>query len=196
MSVKNQLQEWCQHHKLPLPTYATRCNEETKTWISNVSIEWKGMESMSGEEKMTKKEAEISVAQQMLERIKMLESESKETPNATTIIFVDEDNCADVLDDLRTIDCPIVSIKSKVSGKVVDNVEQIIVRSTIKDTTDFYIALMIQREMMYGDYAKIILITRDHFGDALREALCEFYKNEANIEFHAVSSYEELKKII
>lgn len=205
---KNLLQEWCQRNKLSLPSYDYTFDEKNKKWSVCVILTKDNIYTASTGSGSSKVEADMNACFAMLQTIKKKDEEKKEEKkqireekfNNDTLIIVDEDNCAFLLRDLQNIGCRVLPIKSKNSGGNIDvKIARKIVNSSVKDASDFYIASLAIKLFLTSEYSTIILVTKDHFGDAFLDAFTELSKEDElfkNKILHVCNNVEDIKKYL
>ena len=187
MSFKNTLQELYQKQKLPLPKYKTvrlGGEEHKPIFISTITL-YDG-QIIEGTSENTKKTAELNVAKKVLELVnppKIIEKRSFNLKRKICL-FVDIENkpiiedLLDFIEDLSKIhihafaseDHPsLIKLKElkQTRKKDFESIEIIEVPTTRKDGADIGLMLFVGGFLFKKMYKDYIIITNDHYGDAL-----------------------------
>lgn len=204
-NYKNQLQERFQKRKLPLPTYDTITNLSNKVprFISRLTL-FDG-QVFIGEQTNRKIDAEQSAAEKALEN--MLEKSEEEEvsnvikynpldfnsihqPNTLTYILVDYENCNKIGDLELYIkdrkDIKMITTCAQGFGKKGD--VNVVIRSSISDANDHYISFLIGQLISKTEtMLNIIILTKDHFGSAIKDFVN--LDNQTNFLSHPIKVY-------
>jgi len=207
---KNILQELCQCNKYSMPSYSTcHISGQPHCPLFNCMVmvnsrEFRGIGK-------NKKEAEKNAAENALKLLmcrdyfvnnKIIENV---TVNTTTQVYFDIENVLNVFkqfvtdynfkSNLNVIG--FISYNHHMRDRILDIVKgknYINVRTTravMKDAVDYHIALAIGGAIANNEKRKIILVTKDKFGQILKTVISEDPKT-SNIQFIFVSNIKDL----
>ena len=190
---KNQLQEFCQKRKIPLPTYKT--SKVKMGFISIVTIPYKGL-TTQGNTKPTKKKAEISAAEELLIVIKNNQTVTKYTSDQDIYVLIDMENIH--MGDYFDLKC--FSSKYKFIGFATKNHSSLnvsspninvhTIESSRRDACDIMMIGYTSRLVMklFGP-TQIYIVTKDHFGEGLVDYINSL---ETGVEIYSVKSPKDL----
>ena len=209
---KTILQELCQLHKYSMPIYSTRfINGQPHCPLFNCILKVNSRE-FRGRGK-NKKEAEKNAAEKALKSL----SSKYHTVNDKIVndiivkvkvdIYFDIENVLDVFKQFVTDYTfehkynlnvtGFISYHHHMKDKILDMVENknyITIQTTravMKDAVDYHIALAIGGAIANNENRKIILVTKDKFGQILKTVITEDPKM-SNIQFIFVSNIKDL----
>ena len=194
INSKNLLQEICQKNKKPLPVYTTIKSHDS--FLSTVKVTYNGSDyEATGEERTRKTDAEISVAQAMLVILKSLREQQIQTFTAYRDVYVliDIENIhvGDFFEHYQfndkyyfmgfaTENHPAITVCSSL-------VKIETIKSSQKDAAD---VLLIYYASQISNYAKIIIVTKDHFGQTFADLI------NSKSESHLCQTVKSLSDLI
>ena len=175
--ARNQLQEYCQKNKHPLPIYETTRTggfDHAPLFISMVTVQGS---SFCGYEAETKSKAESSAALVALNH--KSKKVSKESPVFTkkTALLVDVENLQKFIDELSgpidnlTVYAFVGEHHCLVDKELPPDVIRVISPSTRPDGTDTCMQVYIGALLGQETYEEYIIATRDHYGSAVVEMI-------------------------
>jgi len=206
-STKNQLQEIWQMHGDKLPEYVTKRIggfDHQPLYQSVVTLP--NMKTFTGEKKFTRVAAEKSAASEsiMYSKLEPVPHKIKsQIPHPVryrhnTYVFADLENIPQAISLVDWLGCSncigFVSRKHPMARKQ-QRMCTVIIESLQKDAADFAIAMHIALFIEKGfnrKYTRLILLTKDHFGSAVREIMKQWWSIDL---IHAVSMQDCLKNV-
>lgn len=203
---KNKLQEIFQKKQLSLPKYISqRINDK---FVSSVSVEYnQTVYQCSGEAMSKKTDAEISAASEMLQIITNIQAEQiilhKLDGRITILIDIENIHIGNFFENNKftnnyefigfaTDDHPAINLIPK------DLIKIETIKSNQKDAADILmigylahtlISQVLTRQLITKEMEKIIIVTKDHFGNGLVDYVHKYYPEMKCV---AVKSMEEL----
>ena len=176
---KNTLQEFCQKHSYPLPSYeTTKCGgpSHQPTFKTSVTMTYKEIiHKIYGKAKPTKKKAEISAAKEMIFLIDTIVEEETDCHKSDNQVYIliDMENIhmgnffhqRKFSSDFQFIGFATTNHPSiKAAPSALSNIETF--ASDRKDACDIMIIGYATRLVLEGS-GDIIIVTKDHFGQGL-----------------------------
>lgn len=171
---KNNLQEYCQKRKQPLPEYTSvrmGGTDNEPLWQSSITVDDK---EYLGSICSSKKRAELSAAQVALTNIGNIEEDSIKMVIGKVALFVDVENMPHFADEVakkfggNIVIYAVVGEHHHLSDKeFTPNIIKIISHSTRQDGTDTCIQVYIGWLLSQNAYNTYLIATLDHFGSAL-----------------------------
>lgn len=186
MSAKNQLQEFFQKRRLPLPIYniiRVGGTDHEPLWQATVCYNnGDGDKIIKGEIFPSKAQATMAVAEQVLKSLNTSNSVKIISP-PRTVLFVDVENMPNFIDEVQkqidkiTIYAFIghhhcLATKEWPSSNVINsNVIKILAHSTRPDGTDTAMQVYVGYYLAQNLYDRYYIATRDHYGSTLVEMI-------------------------
>ena len=205
---KNQLQEYCQKNQLDFPRYVTVGSENEFFCTVEIVLRDKSILESEGEWSFKKKEAEMTAAKNLLNELTNHLEKKKITIKTSnyTRILIDLENVN--IEDLfikynfkNFIFDVFISNESclKKLGDYRDRVNIHKIKSSRRDAADILMILHIGFTMAINSFhcnnkTELIVLTNDHFGDALIDCL-DNYKQYLN-NYHCVNSVNDLIRLL
>ena len=204
---KNKLQEYCQRKKLELPIYRTEQlissahNPKYKS-VSTITLPDGTVLSAKGKILRRKKDAEISAAEYLLEKLNghLDKTKLRFTAKEQVKILIDLENVPllDFLDTYKfdnkytfetfsTCHSTALVNRTKFSNKVQVHT----VKSTRRDAADILMVLYVSSLIPSNEKIHMIIVTNDHFFHSLMDCLDEL-KPESFSSYKSVNSLDEL----
>ena len=161
---KNKLQEYCQKNQFDLPKYDTMSVEDKK-WKSYV---WFNSKYYEGEVSNTKKDAEKSAAEVVLQDLKP--SEKKSLPNRSCILY-DAENMGNLIQKITEIcdNCDIdfyVNKNHHLSDKYYPGVTNMISQACDRDASDCFLMMTLGSMLKDNLYDYYFICSKDHFANS------------------------------
>lgn len=202
MSAKNQLQEFFQKLKQPLPKYSTASINDNSYWQSTVNI---GNKQYTGEPFKTKVEAEQSAALLCLNSLTNSSNSNGlinellplyQLPlNANTYVFIDIESVPHIVNTQLNyppetailgflssyhhlnVEPKLTQLKSKLSLNFINSTERDATDHLLTFTVAQYCCIWVQNSAPES----VIIITKDHFGSVLKH-LVQSQLPKTNVE--------------
>jgi hypothetical protein len=189
MTSKNILQEYFQKNNLELPKYKTQRlggSDHQPVFVSEVTL-YDGR-VFSGEKEQNKKAAELSAAQKVLNEIDFKppkRSVSSFNLKRKVGIFIDLENKPSIVEEINNsidinVDMFVFASRDHPSLLKLKQTETnciiVEVPSTRRDGADIGLIMSVGGFLFREDYEDFIIVTNDHYGDALVDCVSNIDK--------------------